>query len=71
MNELAYMLPPQDEGDGTSFVYENVHVTVLPGPGVLKADFLERATYDEVYIVPDEITLIQLHGICKVLLNMK
>lgn len=71
LNELADELPPDSSADGTSLEYANVSVNVLPGPGVIKGDFMERQDYNEVYIVPDGITLIQLYDICKVLLKMK
>jgi hypothetical protein len=70
LNQLADSMPPKGATE-TKLEYERVSVTVLPGPGVIKGDFMDREDYDEIYVLPDNIPLIQMYDICKVLLRMK
>jgi hypothetical protein len=60
-------------GDGTDVKRDFTWATVqvLPTPGCIHGDFLERDEFDELYVVPDGMTLIDIHQLTKVLLSVK
>lgn len=70
LQNISQALTPRNTEE-TSLMYDKATVTILPGPGCLKGDFLERDNYDEMYIVPDGITLTDVHNIAKLLLGKK
>ncbi len=49
--------------------YEKVKVTAIPSAGAIKADFLDRAEYDEVLVVPDGLTNLDIFRLSKLFLG--
>jgi len=62
---------PTLKSTDTSLEYDEVKIVVLPGPSCIKEDFLKKNDYDEVYIVPDDMTNLQVYSLSKYLLGMK
>jgi hypothetical protein len=60
-------------GDGSDVErdFRNCTVRVLPGPGCVKGDFLTRDEFDEVYVVPDGIPLLDAYRLVKNILGLK
>jgi hypothetical protein len=60
-------------GDGTDvqrdFAFASVQL--LPGPGCIHGDFLAKNEFDELYVVPDGMSLIDIHRLTKVLLGTR
>jgi hypothetical protein len=60
-------------GDGTD-VYREwpwATVKVLPTPGCIQGDFLDRDEFDELFVVPDGISLVDIHRLTKLLLGVR
>jgi hypothetical protein len=67
---LSLQLPPR-RAQETSLEYDQVNVRTLPANGCLVADFLTRDEYDEVFVVPDLMTNLDVHNLARAFLGMR
>jgi hypothetical protein len=67
---VARELPPRQAQD-TSLDYDRVNIKTIPVNGCLVADFLTRDEYDEVFVVPDLMTNLDVHSLSQAFLGMK